>query len=38
MSITLESKYPRAPLADKWDNFKANEKSASRTSASSRSS
>ncbi len=26
MSITLESKIPGGPLADKWDNFKANEK------------
>ncbi len=26
MSITLESKIPDGPLADKWDNFKANEK------------
>jgi len=26
MSIDLDSKVPEGPLADKWDNFKANEK------------
>ena len=26
MSITLDSKIPEGPLADKWDNFKAHEK------------